>query len=114
MPKFSQTSFSRLSTCHIELQTLFYEVIRSVDCTIICGHRGEAEQDAAFESGASRLRWPNGKHNGNPSMAVDVAPWPIDWKNVKRFYWFAGFVMGTAERLKVEDKMHHSVRWGGD
>ena len=47
-------------------------------------------------------------------MAVDVAPWPIDWKNVKRFYWFAGFVMGTAERLKVEDKMHHSVRWGGD
>ena len=114
MPKFSQESFSKLSTCHMELQTLFYEVIRSFDCTVLEGHRGEAEQEAAFEKGNTKLHYPNGKHNGQPSMAVDVAPYPVDWKNLKRFYWFAGYVLGIAERLKAEGKMTYSVRWGGD
>ena len=114
MPKFSQESFSKLSTCHIELQTLFYEVIRSFDTTVIEGHRGEVDQNAAFERGNSKLKWPDGKHNGNPSMAVDVSPYPINFKNLKRFYWFSGFVMGIAERLKAEGKMTYSVRWGGD
>lgn len=114
MPKFSQESFSKLATCHLELQTLFYEVIRSFDCKILEGHRNEADQNAAVDRGASKLRYPMGKHNGNPSMAVDAAPYPVEWKNQKRFYWFAGFVMGVAERLKAEGKMTYSVRWGGD
>ncbi len=114
MPKFSQDSFSKLSTCHIELQTLFYEVIRSFDCTVLEGHRGQAEQDAAFEKGNSKLKWPDGKHNGQPSTAIDVAPYPINWVNEKRFYWFAGYVLGIAERMKAEGKMTYSVRWGGD
>ena len=114
MPKFSQESFSKLSTCHMELQTLFYEIIRYFDCSVLEGHRGQTDQDAAFERGNSKFKWPDGKHNGNPSMAVDVAPHPIKWKNTKRFYWFGGFVMGVAERLKAEGKMTYSVRWGGD
>lgn len=114
MPKFSQESFSRLSTCHIELQTLFYEVVRSFDCSILEGHRNEVDQEMAFHNGSSKVHWPNGKHNGQPSMALDAAPHPVNFADIKRFYLFGGFVLGIAQRLKDEGKMTYSVRWGGD
>jgi peptidoglycan L-alanyl-D-glutamate endopeptidase CwlK len=98
----------------MDLQVLFFEVIRTFDCAILEGYRNEADQEAAFERGATKLHYPHGKHNGNPSMAVDAAPYPIDFKDAKRFYYFGGYVMGIAERLKNEGKMTYSVRWGGD
>jgi len=114
MPKFSQESFSKLSTCHADLQALFYEVIKNFDCMILEGYRNQADQDLAFKEGRSKLTWPNGKHNRQPSMAVDVTPYPVDFSNIKRLYWFAGYVMGIAQKLKDEGKMTHSVRYGGD
>lgn len=103
----------------MELQVLFYEVIRTYDCKVLAGFRSEAEQHAAYVKLNSRVDWPNSKHNQNPSMAADVAPYPIDFnnkdvKNLVRYYHFAGFVLGTAERLKAEGKMTYSVRYGGD
>ena len=114
MPRFSDVSVSRLSTCDLELQVLFFEVIKHVDCIVLEGHRGEAAQEEAFKKGTSQVHWPHGKHNSIPSQAVDVAPCPIDWNNLKRFYWFAGIVMGTAEQLKAQGKMKRSIRFGGD
>ncbi len=114
MPKFSQSSFSKLTTCHPDLQALFYEVIKTFDCIIVEGYRNESGQEKAFDSGFTQLHWPDGKHNRQPSMAVDVAPFPIDWNNDKRMYWFAGYVMGIAQKLKEEGKMTHAVRFGGD
>lgn len=114
MPKFSQDSFSKLSTCHPDLQAIFFEVIRSFDCQVLEGFRCKEDQEAAFALGNTKLHWPKGKHNHQPSMAVDVAPYPIDWKNTKRFYWFAGYVMGIAQKLKDEGKIMSSVRYGGD
>ena len=114
MPKFSLSSFSKLSTCHIDLQVLFYEVIKTFDCTVLEGYRDQASQEKAFMDRKTTLQWPNGKHNSNPSNAVDVTPCPVNWEDKDRFYYFAGFVMGTANRLKDEGKMTHSIRWGGD
>lgn len=114
MPKFSMSSFSKLSTCHLDLQTLFYEVIKTFDCTILEGYRDQAGQERAFLDRKTTIQWPNGKHNSNPSNAVDVAPYPVNWEDRERFYYFAGFVMGTAQRLKDEGKITHSIRWGGD
>ncbi|MCF1193189.1 hypothetical protein LRR18_16490 [Mangrovimonas sp. AS39] len=114
MPRFSQASFSKLTTCHPDLQVLMYEVIKYFDCTIIEGYRNEADQERAFADGKTKLHWPHGKHNRLPSMAIDVAPYPIDWHNTKRMYWFAGYVMGIAQKLKDDGKMTHSVRFGGD
>lgn len=114
MPKFSQESFSKLSTCHADLQVLFYEVIKRFDCQILEGYRNEADQEKDFNHGTTTLHYPYGKHNRQPSNAVDVAPFPLDWKNIKRFYWFAGYVMGLAQKLKDEGKMTHSIRYGGD
>lgn len=114
MPKFSPDSFSKLSTCHIDLQVLFFEVIRTFDCKVLEGYRNQEDQEKAFEAGNTHLHYPNGKHNHQPSLAVDVSPYPVDWNNPKRFYWFAGYVMGVAIRLKEEGKMSHSIRYGGD
>lgn len=114
MPKFSQDSFSKLTTCHIDLQVLFFEVIKSFDCTILEGYRNQEEQEKAFLAGNTKLHWPHGKHNHQPSMAVDATPYPIEWSNTKRMYWFAGYVLGLAQSLKDQGKMTHSIRWGGD
>ncbi|MDP8275893.1 MAG: hypothetical protein RAO92_05775 [Candidatus Euphemobacter frigidus] len=108
MPAYSEKSKAKLATCHPMLRTVFGAVIQAFDNTILCGHRGQKEQDAAFDSGRSRVKFPNGKHNQVPSLAVDTAPYPIDWKNIKRFIYFGGFVMGVAFALGIK------LRWGGD
>lgn len=105
---YSQRSLDRLATCDTRLQRVFHAVIRVVDCTILCGHRGQAEQDEAFRAGKSKVRWPHGKHNSLPSMAVDAAPYPIDWEDRERATLFAGFVLGVAREMGIR------LRWGGD
>lgn len=113
MPKFSQESFSKLSTCHADLQTLFYDVIKYFDCTILQGYRNWAEQEKAFAEGDTRLHYPYSKHNTSPSMAVDVIPYPINFHDDKLGLWFGGYVQGIAQKLKEEGKITHSIRWGG-
>lgn len=114
MPMFSTQSFSQLSTCELDLQVLFFEVVRTFDCTVLEGYRNEEDQEKAFNDGHSKLHFPDGKHNHQPSHGVDVAPFPVNWEDSKRFYHFAGYVLGVASRLKEEGKMTHSIRWGGD
>lgn len=113
MPKFSQDSFSKLATCHPDLQSLFYEVIKFFDCTILEGYRNQEDQEKAFSSGHSKLHYPSGKHNHQPSMAVDVTPYPIDFNDAKLAIWFGGYVLGIAQKLKDEGKITHAIRWGG-
>lgn len=108
MPTFSQRSITRLCTCHPDLQRLFQEVVKHVDCSVLQGHRGEDEQNEAFARGASKLKFPDSRHNASPSLAVDVAFYPIQWNNWKRWYMFGGYVKATADRLGIK------VRWGGD
>tara|TARA_R100000664_G_scaffold29136_1_gene40806 strand:+ start:264 stop:656 length:393 start_codon:yes stop_codon:yes gene_type:complete len=108
MPSFSDTSKKRLSTCDEKLQTLFNEVVKHFDCSVLCGHRGEEEQNKAYKAGNSQKQFPYGKHNKLPSNAVDVAPYPLDWDDRERFQYFAGFVLGTAKQLNID------IRYGGD
>ena len=108
MPRFGKTSKRRLATCEDKLQNLFKEVVKHFDCSVLVGYRGRNEQDTAFESGHSKVKWPNGKHNKKPSVAVDVAPYPIDWDDRERFIYFGGFVKGCAFRMDIP------LRCGGD
>ena len=108
MPYFGRESRHNLRTCDPQLQRLFERVIQIIDCKILCGHRGEAAQNRAFDEGHSRVRWPDGKHNTYPSEGIDAAPWPIDWEDRPRFYFFAGIVLGVAEGMEIP------LRWGGD
>ncbi len=108
MPSFSRASRARLKTCDPELQRLMNEVIRHWDCTILEGHRAESRQNEMVRIGTSQLPWPNSKHTKTPSLAVDAAPYPIDWADIERFRAFGGFVLGVAAVLNIP------LRWGGD
>lgn len=113
MPNFGQASKDNLSTAHPDLQRLFNEVVKNYDCTVMCGHRNEEDQNKAFHEGRSKVQWPNGKHNKLPSEAVDVAPWFVEaphirWEDKEKFYHFAGYVQAVADQLKIK------IRWGGN
>ena len=108
MPKFSYNSNEHLGSCCRQLQQLFKRVIQEYDCTIIEGHRGESTQNEYYRTGRSKLQWPNSRHNRSPSTGVDVAPYPIDWNDSRRFYHFAGYVIATAHSLDFD------VTFGGD
>ena len=109
MASFGKKSQERLNTCDPRLIELFERVVEDFDCTVLQGHRGEEEQNKLFEEGFSKLKYPKGKHNQYPSLAVDVAPYPIDWKDRERMTLFAGFVKGLAKGMYNID-----LRWGGD
>ena len=108
MPRFSKRSLKRLGTCDERLQELFKEVVKIFDCTVIEGHRSKERQNKLFDEGKTKVRYPQGRHNKVPSLAVDIAPYPIDWKDRERFTYFAGFVKGIASSMGMV------IRWGGD
>ena len=108
MPKFGKTSLKRLVTCDKRLQEVFNEVIKTVDCSVLEGHRGKDRQNALYTEGKTKVTYPKGRHNSSPSLAVDVCPYPIDWFDRERFHLFAGFVLGIAKSMNID------LRWGGD
>jgi hypothetical protein len=108
MPEFSKASKAKLATCHPDIQKVMNEVIKYFDCTIIEGHRGSEAQNKAYNEGKSEVIWPLGKHNKIPSEAVDAMPYPIDWKDINRLCYFAGFVVAIGLLMGVK------IRWGKD
>lgn len=108
MPTLGRRSREALATCSPNLQLVVKLVVQHYDLTVLVGHRSRAEQEAAFRAGHSKLRWPDSLHNRMPSAAVDIAPYPIDWRDLDRFYHLAGRVLGVADHLAIP------LRWGGD
>ena len=106
--KFGRRSQRNLTTAHSDLKRLFNNVIKHYDCTVLEGHRNKSKQNKAYRDGKSKLKWPKSKHNRKPSLAVDVVPYPIDWKDWKRFYHFGGYVKAVADQIGIK------LRWGGD
>lgn len=144
MPKFGMTSTTNLNTAHRDLQTVFREVVKLFDCSILQGHRPLKEQWELFKKGR-KVKHPGldpeqtdswevqnrskvvtyidgkkkkGMHNYEPSKAIDAAPYPIDWRSKEkvraRFYFMAGVVLAISEALFEAGKITHKIRWGGD
>jgi peptidoglycan L-alanyl-D-glutamate endopeptidase CwlK len=108
MPYFGKTSKKRLETCDSRLQEVLNEVIKHVDCSVLEGHRDKDRQNKLYEEGKTKVKYPNGRHNRQPSLAVDVTPYPVDWEDRERQTLFAGFVIGVASQMGI------NLRWGGD
>lgn len=110
MPKFSNNSEKKLDSCHPDLAIIFYQVIETYDCIVLEGHRSKERQLELYNSKKSKVKV--SKHNENPSLAVDVAPYPVVWDGSEkiraRFYHFAGFVLATGSSMGIR------IRWGGD
>ena len=108
MPYFGEKSKERLNTCDRKLQKVFNEVIKHVDCSVLEGHREKDRQNKLYEEEKTKVKYPDGRHNRQPSSAVDVTPYPVDWEDRERQTLFAGFVIGVASQMGIK------LRWGGD
>lgn len=106
MARFSTRSMDKLSTCEDDLITLFNEVIKTYDCTVLEGHRDMERQKELFRSGKTKTLGSN--HLSFPSRAADVMPYPIDWADQLGQHRFATHVYNTAMSLGIK------VRWGGN
>jgi peptidoglycan L-alanyl-D-glutamate endopeptidase CwlK len=115
---YGDRSRERLETCHPALRAVMTRAleISPFDITIVCGWRGEADQNKAYSEGKSKARWGQSKHNhmkdGKPlSLAVDAAPWvngTIPWDDRVSFAVLAGVVFAAAIERGVV------IRWGGN
>ena len=114
-------SRGRLETCHPLLVAVVERAIiyTPMDFSVVCGWRGEADQNAAADGGASSTRWPDSRHNhlsdeddvaegyadrtGRPlSLAVDLAPWiggRLRWDLPWEIRWLNGFVNGIGQPI---------------
>lgn len=134
MPAFSDKSWDNLQTCHSAIIRWCSELIKTIDFSVREGHRGEEAQEAAFRAGTSKLHYPFSKHNKQPSEAVHLRPYPLEWEKVLtferfirdgvpasrrrqffdsyltyvRYYYFAGYARSVAGGMGIR------VRWGGD
>ena len=108
MPSFGPQSEKHLESCDPRLQRVLREAIKHRDFSILCGHRGQAAQDEAVKKGNSKKPWPTSKHNRIPSLAVDIAPYPIDWADSLAFATLGGYI------LRIGDELGITLRYGSD
>jgi len=104
MYRFGKRSKARLKGVKPELVNVLNELVKIMDVTIIEGLRTKERQIELVASGASKTKY--SKHL--EGKAVDLAPYPIDWKDRDRFHYMGGMIRGIAKQLNV------NVRWGGD
>jgi peptidoglycan L-alanyl-D-glutamate endopeptidase CwlK len=116
---FGPRSREKLLTCSLNLQRVAERAIAITpwDFCVVCGHRGEEEQEEAFRQGTSKKHWPDSRHNSTPSGALDFAPWVksaehprgfIPWNDTGLFYKLAAVFQVAAKLEGVE------VRSGSD
>jgi hypothetical protein len=79
-----------------------------MDLMVIEGHRPRDEQNAAYASKNSKVKWPHSKHNSMPSRAADVVPLPLNWDDKRAFDTMGKHILATAKRMGID------VQWGGD
>ena len=104
MPKLGRRSKSRLEGVDHRLIMVLEEVVKFFDITVIEGKRSQARQDELVKQGKSKTKF--GKHV--KGLAVDIAPYPIDWDSRDDFHYLGGFVLGVAAKMGI------NIRWGGD
>jgi hypothetical protein len=116
MPKFGLVSLAQLATCDIRLQKIANEAIKIIDFSVIEGFRGKDAQNAAYAKGLSKLPWPLGNHNKNPSYAMDCAPFPVDWSNneraIERFVYMQGIFYAVSKQLGI--RIRQGIDWNSN
>ena len=110
--KFGTASQRNLETAHLDLQFVMREALAMgiMDFSVIEGHRDKSRQNRLYAIGKSRVRWPDGKHNRNPSDAVDAVPYvngKYSWNKLHCCV-LAGVILACAKKLGIK------IRWGGN
>lgn len=119
MPSFGESSRKHLDTCRAEIVKTLEIVVIEYDIIVIEGRRSWERQEELLRLGKTKVGPGESKHNppkladGSEdqnwlSDAVDVAPYPINWKDAKRFIYMAGLIIGVGRTLGFD------FRWGGN
>jgi peptidoglycan L-alanyl-D-glutamate endopeptidase CwlK len=104
-PRWGRRSLARMETLDPRLRAVLDAAIRRQDLTVLSTHRTEEEQRSAVATGRSQTM--DSAHRVTPALAVDVAPYPIDWNNVARFEDLAAIILEEG-RIRGLDLV-----WGG-
>ena len=104
MPRFGQASQRRLKGINTKLVNVLNQAIKHFDFIVIEGKRSLETQKEYVAKGASKTL--ESKHLDG--MAVDIAPYPIDYDDTERFVYLGGFILGVASQLGIK------LRWGLD
>ncbi len=107
MPSFGTNSAKHLATLEPELQDVLIEAIRHYDFSVVCGYRNMEDQNTAYNEERSNLRYPNSNHNKNPSLAVDIIPYPTGYDDIPEFFVMATHIYAAAQKFGV------LIQWGG-
>jgi len=129
MAHFSEISKIRIANLHPDLQRVLYKAIEVTDFAVLDGLRNELNQTKAIIEKRSKVAYPKSRHNRSKcddgtydytvSDAVDIAPWPIKWPDIRKqtakeyvkrmgeFYRLAGVILAIAHIENVK------LRWGG-
>lgn len=119
MPSFGDASRAQLNTCRAEIVKTLEIVVIEYDIIVIEGRRSWDRQAELLRLNKTKVGPGQSKHNPPKlpdgtedkdwlSDAVDVAPYPIDWKDAKRFIYMAGLIIGVGRTLGFD------FRWGGN
>ena len=139
MPTFGKQSHSKLVTCERDIQTVMIEAIKYFDFTILEGHRDIEKQHEYWQQGRALVSeganpkhkdsWyitdkdkvithidgyeKKGRHNYEPSKAIDAIPWPIDWNNHIAFNALAALILSISADFLANGRISKPIRWGG-
>jgi peptidoglycan LD-endopeptidase CwlK len=113
MAKLGAASQAVYDTLDPRLQVLVDRILvrlsqLGLDLKLVQGHRSSADQLIAYQTGHSEKKPGTSKHERTPSLAVDMALYPVHWPDEAAFGFLAGMV--AIEALDQGIK----VRWGGD
>lgn len=116
---FGPTSLKRLQTCHIDLQALAHEMMARTDQDfgVVCGKRGKAAQEDAFNRGASKAHYGESPHNNKPSDGLDMVPYGDGnylWKDVDAINKLAKLARECADDLFHRGIIKERIIWGND
>ena len=121
MSKFSNKSKKLLEQVHPDLQIVLNKAIEYIDFSILDSTIRTIEQQKQFVA-EGKSKTMNSKHlkkmlpeyGQEYSLAVDIAPYPIDFNDRERFCLLAGIILGIAKLFKEEGVIRKEIRWGGD
>ena len=111
--KFGNRSKQALARVHPDLVKLCNKVLELeiFDFGITCGYRGQDAQNQLYFEGRSRVKWPDSKHNKDPSEAIDFVLYingEVNWDDTNAWYMAIGVFRAVAIMLDIE------IRAGGD
>lgn len=136
---FSKSSMEKYETLHSDLRSILDEVIKTctVDFSLTEGYRSSEVQFDYYRRGRelrpdgswvvvdrkkviTNIDGHNvlGKHNHNPSLAVDIMVYvkgkPQLSYDAQHLAYIAGAMMFAADKLYSQGLISHKLRWGGN